>query len=71
MEGMYMADKKKKRKKMSKGAKLYLGACMLSFTIGIISLGIAGNITRSDLESTEKTITIPSYEEIITWFLGC
>ena len=57
--------KKNEKKKMSKGAKLYLGACLLSFTIGIISLGIARNITRSVLESSEKTITIPSYEEII------
>lgn len=60
-----MSANKKKGKKMSKGAKLYLGACLLSFTIGIISLGIARNITRSVLESSEKTISIPSYEEII------
>lgn len=60
-----MSDKKKNTKKMSKGAKLYLGACLLSFMIGLVSLGIARNITRSVLESSEKTITIPSYEEII------
>ena len=58
-------NEKKKKIKLSKGAKLYIGACMLSFIIGIVSLGIAGNITRSALEYNENEIIIPSYEEII------
>jgi len=64
-----MSDEKKngkrKKVKLSKGAKLYIGACMLSFIIGIVSLGIAGNITRSALEYNDNKIIIPSYEEII------
>ena len=38
---------------------------MLSLGIGIFSLCLAGNITRSALDLSERTITIPSYDEII------
>ncbi len=62
---MSKEKKNHKKSKVSKGAKLYFSACLLSLGIGIFSLCLAGNITRSALDLSERTITIPSYDEII------
>lgn len=55
----------KKSKKMSRGAKIYTFTCLLSMVIGILSLYFARNFMLNTLESSEKTVLLPSYEKII------